>query len=94
MAKPAASPPSPAAGDEIPADISAMSFEQALAALEEIVRRLETGQVDLEESIAIYARGTQLKRHCEAKLRAAEARIEKIVVGPGGSVGLAPADID
>lgn len=78
---------------QIPPDIEAMSFEQALAALDEIVQRLEGGQVDLEDSIAIYDRGTQLRRHCEAKLKAAAEKVEKIVVGAEG-VTAAPADID
>lgn len=65
-------------------DIAALSFEQALKQLEEIVQRLEKGQVDLEDSIEIYERGSKLKAHCEAKLKDAEARIEKIVIGPGG----------
>jgi len=78
--------------DKKNADIPAMSFEQALKQLEEIVQRLEKGQVDLEDSIAIYERGTALKAHCEAKLRDAEARIEKIVIGPGGQPSAVPLD--
>jgi len=74
------------------ADVAALSFEQALKQLEDIVQRLEKGQVDLEDSIAIYERGTALKAHCEAKLRDAEARIEKIVIGPGGVPSTAPLD--
>ncbi len=73
------------AGQEtIPAEIAAMSFEAALKALDEIVAKLEGGRVDLEESIALYGRGALLKRHCEAKLKAAEEKIEKIVVGADG----------
>ena len=71
-----------------------MSFEQALAALDEIVRRLEGGKVDLEDSIAIYTRGTHLRRHCEAKLRSAEERVEMIVIGAEGAVSTRPADIE
>ncbi len=79
----------------IPDDIRAMSFEAALAALEEIVRKLEQGEVDLEGSIAAYTRGTQLKLHCEAKLKDAQARVEKIKVGPdGGAAGLEAMDVD
>ncbi len=75
------------------ADIAKLSFEDALKALEEIVQRLESGRVELEESIAIYERGAALKAHCEAKLKDAEARIEKIVLGPGGApAGLEPLD--
>ncbi len=80
--------------DPIPADIAAMTFEQALEALDKIVKQLETGQVDLEASIAIYSRGTLLKRHCEAKLRDAQERVEKIVLGADGSVSATPANFD
>jgi exodeoxyribonuclease VII small subunit len=65
--------------------ITEMSFEQALRALEDVVRRLEGGEVPLEESITLYERGEQLRRHCQARLDAAQARIEKIVAGPDGS---------
>ena len=65
-------------------DLSQMSFEQALKSLEEIVRRLESGDVPLEESIDLYERGEQLRKHCQARLDAAQARIEKIVAGPDG----------
>lgn len=64
--------------------IEAMSFEEALAELEDIVARLEQGEVDLEDSIALYERGTALKAHCEKKLKGAESRLEKIVLGPEG----------
>ena len=72
--------PEPAAN----ADIAALSFEQALAELEKIVGQLESGQAPLEESIDLYTRGAALKAHCEAKLKSAQLRVEKIVVGPGG----------
>ena len=65
-------------------DLSQMSFEEALRALEDVVRRLETGEVPLEESIDLYERGEQLRKHCQARLDAAQARIEKIVAGPDG----------
>ena len=67
-----------------PAPIEALSFEAALKELESIVARLEQGAVDLEDSIALYERGQALKRHCEAKLKAAEGRLEKIVLGADG----------
>jgi exodeoxyribonuclease VII small subunit len=74
-------------------DLSQMSFEQALRALEEIVRRLESGDVQLEESIDLYERGEQLRKHCQARLDAAQARIEKIVAGPDGkAVATEPFD--
>lgn len=76
-------------------DIKAMSFEAALAQLEEIVARLEAGKVDLEESIKIYERGEALKAHCAAKLAEAEARIEKITLGADGKpTGTAPLDVE
>ena len=74
-------------------DLSQMSFEQALKALEEVVRRLETGEVPLEESIDLYERGEQLRKLCQARLDTAQARIEKIVAGPDGrAVGTEPFD--
>jgi exodeoxyribonuclease VII small subunit len=63
---------------QIDKDIREMSFEQALAELETIVDRLETGDVALEESIDIYQRGSQLRAYCDEKLKNAQARIEKI----------------
>ncbi|NBB52155.1 exodeoxyribonuclease VII small subunit [Rhizobium sp. CRIBSB] len=65
----------------IPADLS---FEDALARLEAIVSKLESGQAPLEQSIALYEEGAALKSHCEARLKAAQLRVEKIVVGPDG----------
>jgi exodeoxyribonuclease VII small subunit len=65
-------------------DISTMPFEQALAELESIVDRLERGEVALEDSIAIYERGEALKRHCDALLKNAEMRIEKITQSTDG----------
>ncbi len=71
--------------EQTQADIGAMSFEQALRELETIVDRLEKGNVELEESIAIYERGERLRAHCDALLKQAEARVEKIVPGVGGA---------
>jgi exodeoxyribonuclease VII small subunit len=65
-------------------DLKALSFEQALAELEKIVAELESGQAPLERSIEIYERGALLKGQCEARLKAAQLRVEKIVVGRGG----------
>jgi len=65
-------------------DLDGVSFEKALAELEAIVQKLESGSVDLEESIALYERGAALKAHCEAKLKSAQERIEKIVVTGDG----------
>jgi exodeoxyribonuclease VII small subunit len=78
----------------IAADIAAMSFEDALAELEQIVRRLEGGQVKLDDAIQCYERGTQLKRHCEHKLNEAQQRVERIVIGPDGGLAAAPAKLD
>jgi exodeoxyribonuclease VII small subunit len=78
-----------------PDDLTALPFEKALAELEEIVRRLERGDVPLEDSIAIYERGEALKKHCETLLRRAEARIEKITIGPDGQAsGTTPLDVE
>lgn len=78
----------------VPADIAAMSFEDALAELEQIVRRLEAGQVKLDEAIVCYERGARLKQHCERKLNEAQQRVERIVVGPDGAIGTEPAKLD
>jgi exodeoxyribonuclease VII small subunit len=75
-------------------DIAAMPFEQALAELESIVDRLERGEVSLEDSIAIYERGEALKRHCDALLKDAEMRIEKITqTADGKAQGSEPFDV-
>jgi exodeoxyribonuclease VII small subunit len=67
------------------ADIKDMSFERALKELESIVTRLEKGDVELEESIAIYERGEVLKEHCDRLLRQAEAKVEKLTFAADGS---------
>jgi exodeoxyribonuclease VII small subunit len=64
--------------------VDKMSFEEALAELEGIVSQLETGDVELEKSIAIYERGAALKAHCEARLKSAELKVEQIVQGANG----------
>jgi exodeoxyribonuclease VII small subunit len=85
----------PAGMDGPTPDIADMSFEQALRALEDVVRQLEGGEVPLEESIGLYERGEALRRHCQARLDAAQARIEKIVAGPDGKATAAvPFDAD
>jgi exodeoxyribonuclease VII small subunit len=73
-------------------DVAALSFEQALAELEKIVAELESGKTDLEQSISAYELGARLKAHCEAKLKEAQLRVEKIVIGPAGAAGVEPAD--
>ena len=73
-------------------DVKTMSFEAALGELERIVGTLESGKAPLAESIEIYARGEALKSHCEALLKAAEARIEKITLRNGQPTGTEPLD--
>ena len=65
--------------------ISDLSFEDALKRLEAIVHRLESGEASLDESIKLYAEGDQLRKQCETRLQDAQARIEKISLGPDGS---------
>ena len=73
-------------------DIQALPFEAALKQLEEIVTKLERGDVPLEESIAIYERGEALKKRCEALLAEAEERVERIRTVEGRAVGTEPFD--
>jgi exodeoxyribonuclease VII small subunit len=78
---------------DTPASTADLSFEDALARLENIVSRLESGQAPLEESITLYEEGARLKAHCEARLKAAQLRVEKIVVGADGQAkGVEPAE--
>ena len=72
--------------------IEKMSFETALDELQKIVSDLESGKTTLEKSIASYERGVALKNHCEARLRDAQSKIEKIVVSTDGSLSTAPLD--
>jgi exodeoxyribonuclease VII small subunit len=72
--------------------ISDLSFEEAMAALEQVVGRLERGEVPLEESIALYERGAALRAHCEAKLKDAEAKVELIRAQEGRAIGTTPAE--
>lgn len=73
-------------------DLAAMTFEVAMAELEEVVRKLESGSVALEDSIALYERGAALKAHCDAKLRAAEERVEMIRARDGVAQGTTAAE--
>lgn len=74
-------------------DIKAMSFEQALAALEKIVDDLERGDVPLDQSIRIYERGEALKAHCDRLLKSAEDKVEKIRLSREGQpAGTEPLD--
>ena len=75
--------------------IDQLSFETALAELEQIVRTLEQGSEPLDNSIELYQRGDRLKRHCEARLKAAQERIEQISIGVDGQPdGTVPFDVD
>ena len=72
-----------------------LSFEDALKRLEAIVAQLESGEVPLDRSIALYAEGDKLRAHCEERLKAAQARIDQIVLGADGKpAGLRPFDTD
>jgi exodeoxyribonuclease VII small subunit len=73
------------------ADITGLSFEQALTELERIVAELESGNADLERSVDVYKRGALLRAHCEAKLKAAQLKVETIILGPTGAAGVEPA---
>lgn len=74
-------------------DVSTLSFEQAMKELEATVSKLETGDATLDESIALYERGARLRAHCEARLREAEERVEKITLAADGSpTGTTPAE--
>lgn len=78
-----------------PSDLATLSFEDALEQLAGIVRQLEAGQVPLDSAISLYERATALKAHCDARLRDAEARIERIRIGSDGQpTGTSPFDAD
>ena len=79
--------------EDASAAITEMTFEDALRSLEEVVRKLESGEVPLDDSIALYERGEALRKHCQARLDAAQARIEQIVKAPDGTAaGTRPFD--
>lgn len=77
-----------------PADIASMSFEEALAELQSLVKSLEKGDSKLDDAINSYQRGVDLKRHCETKLREAQLKVEKIVQSAEGTIATEPAKID
>lgn len=87
-------PPTAAANAEIPEDIRVMSFEDAMSELEDIVRGLEQGAGSLDQAIDAYSRGVALKTHCDAKLKEAQLRVDKIVVGSGGTLSTEPVEQD
>ncbi|WP_419797171.1 MAG: exodeoxyribonuclease VII small subunit [Terasakiella sp.] len=74
-------------------EIENLSFEEALSQLEEIVRQLESGSGKLDDAITAYEKGALLKRHCEAKLAEAKAKVDKISLAPDGSVSAEPTEI-
>ena len=76
----------PAPAIDVAIDVASLSFEDALAELDRIVRGLEGGQQKLEDSIGAYERGAALRRHCETKLAEAEARVAAIVEHEDGSI--------
>jgi exodeoxyribonuclease VII small subunit len=81
--------------DTVNSDVSALSFEAALAELENVVRQLESGEVALDASVALYARGDALRAHCSARLAAAQARIEQISLSADGApMGVRPFAAD
>lgn len=82
-----------AKNSETGADIASLSFEDALAELEKIVRALEKGEGKLDEAIGSYERGAALKRHCEKKLAEARTKVEKISVAPDGAVSAEDTDL-
>jgi len=74
------------------ADIAELSFEDAMRELESIVRDLETGKAKLDDAIKAYERGALVKRHCQAHLARATAKVEQITVGSDGTISVAPLD--
>src|SRR3990170_5801060 len=78
------------AESKIPPDIAKLSFEDALDELQALVRTLEKGESKLDQAVQAYERGVALKRHCEVKLREAQAKVDKIVLGAEGAVSAEP----
>lgn len=75
--------------------VEEMSFEEALKELEQVVGQLEQGDVALEKAIDLYKRGADLRKHCEARLRAAEEKVEQIRLNENGAAAAtAPLDAD
>lgn len=72
--------------------VTEMSFEEAMAALEQVVGQLERGDVALEASIALYERGAALKAHCAEKLKSAEEKVELIRQQEGRAIGTTPVE--
>lgn len=73
--------------------VAEMTFEEAMADLEQVVTQLERGDVALEDSIALYERGAELKKHCETKLKQAEEKVAVITLdGSGQPSGTTPVE--
>ena len=72
--------------------VDEMSFEDAMRELEKVVGDLERGDVPLEQSIALYERGAQLKQRCQTKLKEAEEKVALITQEGDGNIGLKPVD--
>lgn len=73
--------------------VAEMSFEEAMAELEQVVRQLEQGDVPLDQSISLYERGAELKKRCEAKLKEAEEKVAAITLGENGEpAGTTPVE--
>jgi exodeoxyribonuclease VII small subunit len=83
-------PASPSSALTSPADIAKLSFEDAMSELEKLVGQLEDGKAKLDDAMSAYERGMHLKRHCETKLREAQARIEQIAVSADDKISTTP----
>jgi exodeoxyribonuclease VII small subunit len=82
--------PKAASAHALPADIAALSFETAMAELEQLVKQLEDGRAPLNDAISAYERGMLLRRHCESLLREAQLKVEQIAPAADGSLTTAP----
>ena len=81
--------------DKTETAVDGLSFEKALAELEKIVQALESGEVELEKSVALYERGEKLKARCETLLRQAEERVEKVKADAEGEAqGVEPFEAE
>ena len=76
------------------APIDRLSYEDALAELETLIRKLETGSIDLADSIASYERGVALAAHCSGLLEETEKKVQRLVLGPRGEPSEVPMDTD
>ena len=65
-----------------------MTFEESLKQLEEITKKLEIGNISLDESVKLFEEGSRLKKHCESLLKEAQLKVEKIIENPDGTVSL------